>query len=256
MKPAWRALVAEIGRWRDAGRPVDFWWRDDDAAAPAPALERLLALAAQTQVPLALAVIPEGADPALCAMLAPGVDVLQHGFDHRNRAAEGEKKTEFSASESSETALARLAAGSRRLADLAGSRALPVLAPPWNRMPARLLPRLGSCGFRGLSRYGARSAAEAAPGVMEINTHVDIIGWKSGRGFVGAEAALLQAMRHLQARREGAADPDEPTGWLTHHACHDESAWAFLACLFDVLRSQEGVRWRRARDLFGGALGR
>ena len=250
---AWRAFAAELGRWWDAGRAVEFWWRDDDATRPTPSLERLLVLASATQVPLALAAIPEGADRALFSMLGPEVDILQHGADHRNRARDGEKKTEFPESESSDAALARLARARSLLAGLAGTRSLDVLTPPWNRLSAQLAPRLASCGFRGLSRYGARNAAEAAPGLLEVNTHVDIIGWKSGRGFAGEEEALMRASRHLEARRQGSADPDEPTGWLTHHACHDEAAWSFLARLFDVLRAEEGVRWRRARDLFAGA---
>lgn len=250
---AWRRFGSEIGRWRDAGRVVEFWWRDDDAARPVPAIERLLALAAEWQVPLALAVIPARADPSLFPLLGPGVDVLQHGADHLNRAATGEKKTEFPASESNEAALGRLVAGSHRLADLAGTRSLGVLTPPWNRLPASLLPRLASCRFFGLSRFGARGAAQAATGLTEINTHIDLIAWRSGRGFVGEEAALMQAIRHLEARREGTADPEEPTGWLTHHACHDEVAWAFLARLFEILRAQDGVRWARARDLFSRA---
>jgi len=232
---------------------VEFWWRDDDAARPVPAIERLLALAAEWQVPLALAVIPACADPSLFPLLGSGVDVLQHGADHLNRAATGEKKTEFPASESNEAALERLVAGSRRLADLAGRRSLGVLTPPWNRLPVSLLPRLASCQFFGLSRFGARGAAQAAIGLTEINTHIDLIAWRSGRGFVGEEAALMQAIRHLEARREGTADPEEPTGWLTHHACHDEAAWAFLARLFEMLRAEKGVQWGRARDLFAGA---
>jgi len=253
---AWRTLGAEIGRWRDAGRTVEFWWRDDDAARPGPAVARLLALAAQAQVPLALAVVPDQAEPALLERLGADVDVLQHGFDHRNRAAAGEKKTEFPAGEPAESALARLAAGRSRLEALAGARSLGVLAPPWNRFAPDLVPKLAAAGFHGLSRYGARGAPEAAPGLRQINTHVDIIAWRSGRGFVGEVEALGQAIRHLAARRNGLADPEEPTGWLTHHACHDEAAWSFLARLFEAARDGRGVRWRRAAELFSQNLTR
>lgn len=250
---AWQALAAEIGRWRDVGRTVDFWWRDDDATCVTPALARLLELAAEADVPLALAVIPEGADPALFSMLGSGIDVLQHGVDHRNRAAEGEKKTEFPAQESAEAALARLAEGKRRLAALAGPRSLAVLAPPWNRVAPQVPPLLVGSGFHGLSCYGARSALQPHPGLAQVNTHIDLVAWNSGRGFIGEEMALSLATRHLEERRRGTADPVEPTGWLTHHACHDEAAWGFLARLFETLGRERGVRWRRSRDLFAGA---
>jgi hypothetical protein len=247
---AWRALETEIARWRDAGRPVEFWWRDDDAARPTPELARLLDLSAKTGVPLALAVVPDAAVPELFAGLGAGVSVLQHGVDHRNRAAAGEKKTEFSAGEPAEAALARLAAARERLESLGGARSIAVLAPPWNRLPAALVPRLSAAGLRGLSTYGARSAATPSPEMTQVNTHVDIIAWRAGRGFAGEGEALGAAVRHLAARRTATADPAEPTGWLTHHACHDEAAWRFLARLFETTCAAPGVFWRRAQDLF------
>lgn len=251
MSEAWRAFAAEVARWRDAGRVVEFWWRDDDATRPVPELARLFALAAASDVPLALAVVPEGAVPELFAGIGKGVSVLQHGVDHVNRAVEGEKKTEFSGGEPVDGAIARLSSGRARLEALAGARAIPVLAPPWNRIHAALVPRLGAAGLRGLSTYGARTALSTAPGITRINTHVDIVAWRSGCGFVGDEQALGLAVRHLAARRAGTIDADEPTGWLTHHARHDAAAWEFLARLFEVTRSTPGVRWRRAEDLFG-----
>lgn len=246
---AWRALRDEIGRWRDQGRTVEFWLRDDDASAPQPALERLFELTERWQVPLGLAVIPERAEPGLFSSLPPGVDVLQHGFDHRNRAGEREKKSEFPPGEPGQHAAERLCGGRERLARLAGPRSIDVLVPPWNRISASLLPRLEGWGFRGLSRFGARSAHRSG-GVREVNTHVDVIAWKGGRGFGGVEAALDQAVRHLAARREAAVDCGEPTGWLTHHASHDAAAWTFLEELFARLREERGVRWRSARELF------
>jgi hypothetical protein len=249
MSAGWREFETEIARWRDAGRAVEFWWRDDDATRPAPALARLLAIAAQADVPLALAVIPEAAAPELFQTLGRGVTVLQHGVDHRNRAAPGEKKTEFPAGEPVGVSLARLAAGHARLTLLGASRTIAVLAPPWNRFPAALVRGLAGAGLHGLSTYGARATIAPAPGVIQVNTHVDIVAWRGGRGFVGDEAALALAVRHLAARRTGSADSSEPTGWLTHHADHDEAAWTFLMRLCETSR-RAGVVWRRADDLF------
>jgi len=247
---AWNGLESEVARWRELERPVEFWLRDDDAVRPTAALERLVVLVGNAGVSLALAVIPANSEAALFAALPSSVDVLQHGTDHSNRSAAGDKKTEYPQHEASEATLQRLSDSRRRLERLGAGRMLSVLAPPWNRIPDQLVAELSACGFYGLSRYGARRRMQAAPGVTEINTHVDIIDWKGSRGFVGLEQALLQAVRHLAARREGRADATEPTGWLTHHLCHDEPAWSFLAELFERFGSRQGVIWKSARELF------
>jgi len=248
---AWQVLEEEIARWSDLGRVVDFWLRDDDATRTLPALERLFELTGRRQVPLALAVIPQLADPGLFASLPTHVDVLQHGFEHLNRAGRGEKKTEYPPDEATATAKERLSAGRHRLRELAGGRSIDVLAPPWNRIAADMIPQLVACGFRGLSRFGPRSA-QAFAGLVEINTHVDLIAWKGGRGFVGVEPALEQAVMHLAARRKALVH-EEPTGWLSHHACHDDATWGFLDELFARTQGAPGVRWRSARDLFARA---
>lgn len=250
MSEAWQALDDELARWRDAGRTVEFWWRDDDATQWTPALARLLELARSTDVPLALAVVPQSADAGLFARLEGGVRVLQHGVDHRNRAPAGAKKTEFTVDASVEHAIARIAAGRERLCALAGARALAVLAPPWNRLPAALAARLPAAGVIGLSRFGARAHACPAPGLHQVNAHVDLIDWRGARGFVGVAAALDQAVRHLVARREDGADAGEATGWLTHHLQHDAAAWRFLDAVLERTRANPAVRWIDAQALF------
>jgi hypothetical protein len=244
---SWQALEEELACWRDAGRIADFWWRDDDAAAPSAALKQLLRLASTSGVPLALAVVPLEAAPELFDGLQ--AKVLMHGTDHRNRAAPGEKKTEFAAAEPEAEAIARLSAARERLARQAGASFVPVLAPPWNRLKRALAAQLPAAGLRGLSAYGPRAAAEAAPGIRQVNTHIDIIDWHGTRGFAGEDAALRAAVKHLAARRSGAADAAEPTGWLTHHALHDGAARAFLERLFDRTRALD-ARWLDAVALF------
>ena len=70
MSGDWQAFDDEVARWRDAGRRVQLWWRDDDTADVSAALERLLELQHRTAVPLALAVVPAQATAALAERLA------------------------------------------------------------------------------------------------------------------------------------------------------------------------------------------
>lgn len=221
MALGWDRFAEEVAR----RKPV-FWLRDDDAVTVTPALERLLSFG----VPVALAVIPDLAEPSL---FKKDVAFLQHGCDHRNRAAAGEKKTEFPARESIADALERLRASHERLVSIGGERVLPVVAPPWNRMRRELAAELPRIGIRGLSGYGPE---ESIPGVRQINTQVDIVAWHEGRRFIGEEAAMRLAMSRN----------DKPVGWLTHHAVHDESAWTFLERLFAL----RGPRWVSAAELF------
>jgi hypothetical protein len=132
---------------------------------------------------------------------------------------------------------------------MAGRRWVAALAPPWNRIHPALAPRLAAAGFRGLSRYGQRDAA-TKDGLTQVNTHVDIINWQAARRFAGEEEVLWRAVAHLEAKRRGRADAAEPTGWLTHHARHDEPAWGFLERLFEVATKNPGVRWCAAGNLF------
>jgi hypothetical protein len=235
---SWSEFEDELARRRDAGRPVEFWWRDDDAATVSPSVKNLIRMSAFFEIPLALAVIPERAEPELFKLLDERVTVLQHGTDHRNRAAAGEKKTEYPAAEPLDAALARISDGRGRLRTFAGEKFLPVLAPPWNRLRKDLIAKLPAIGVRGISAYGPRASAQPAPGLRQVNTHVDIVAWRRGRRFIGEKEALSAALRYLSM--------DEPLGWLTHHGEHDEAAWSFLERLFAL----EGVRWLSAPEAF------
>ena len=232
----WRALHAALEERSHAGRPVQFWWRDDDASAPSPALERAVGLSKTYGIPLALAVIPQDATPPLFQGLHERVTVLQHGTDHRNRAAAGEKKTEYPGAESAESALARISQGTQKLSEVRSF--IPILAPPWNRMRQDLLDKLPGIGIRGISAYGPQKSREPAAGLRQVNTHVDVVAWRRGRHFVGEEQALSQAMKWLIT--------GEPIGWLTHHAVHDAATWDFLERLFTL----KDVRWRSAAEVF------
>jgi hypothetical protein len=239
---SWTRLEAELARRRDAGRPARFWWRDDDAGAVLPEAKRLLRMSSSSGIPLSLAVIPEAAEPELFGLLHDGVTVLQHGTDHRNRAAPGEKKTEYPAAEPVEAALARVSDGLGRLRAFAGARFCPVLAPPWNRVRRDRVEKLPAIGIRGLSMYGPRPRTEAAPGLRQVNTHVDIVAWRQGKRFIGEDEAIRLAVKNLAV--------EDPLGWLTHHAVHDDAAWDFLQRLFAL----DAPRWLSAVEVFSQNL--
>jgi len=246
---SWTELRAELDRWVVAGRRARFWWRDDDAVAPTPALDRLLALAARHGRWIALAVIPAGAEPALADRLSDApATVIQHGWAHRSHAPAGEKTAELGDHRPAEAVLAELAAGRERLQALFGGRFRPVLAPPWNRIGPQVRARLGEAGLAVLSGFGARGAV---PGLTQVNTHADPIDWRGGRGFAGINRALAPILRHLADRRSGTADPEEPTGLLTHHLAHDDEGWIFLDGLLSILTRHPATAWPDARSLFG-----
>jgi len=256
----WRNLEEELDAWSAAGQSATFWWRDDDAVAPDPALERLLGLAARHDAPLALAVIPARSQAALAGFLTGhgAVTPLQHGFGHRNHAPAGEKKAELGATRPLTVLCEELARGTAILRGLFGRRLLPVLVPPWNRTAPGLIGELAALGFLGLSTYGPRTSAEAASGLRQVNTHVDILRWATPRGFLGEDETLALVAAHLRARRCG-GDPDrrvdagEPTGVLSHHLAHDAPAWAFLERLLDLIRAHRAARLLGAAEAFGAA---
>jgi hypothetical protein len=242
---AWEDLKRELDAWGQAERLATLWWRDDDAVAPSPALDRLNDLGRAHGVVAALAVVPKTAEAAL-----PGAALFQHGYAHINHGAA--KKAELGPERPAQAIASELASGRRRLLDLFADRVLPVLAPPWNRIAPDVVALLPGLGFRGLSTYRPRQRSEAAPGLVQVNTHADIIDWRQRR-FAGDDAAIGAILRHLIDRRLGRADAGEPTGILTHHLVHDAPAWSFLETLLKFTRTHPAIRWLTPAQAFGFA---
>jgi hypothetical protein len=251
----WSDLIDEFDRWTQAGRVVTLWWRDDDAARPSDRLDRLLSIGGD--IPIALAVVPAAADARLAAWLAhptrsrqtARLFVLQHGWRHQNHAVHG-KKSEFPPERSRRAVTCDLAVGRTRLVTLFEARALPVLAPPWNRFDCRFLSLLVDCGLGGISSVGPRRSVRPTPGVVAANVHVDLVAWTADRGFIGEEAALRGLIRHLHARRCKQVDAEEPTGILTHHLVQDEATDTFLRKLAAITGAHRSARWLDATEVF------
>ena len=119
MKSDWFNFERELDKWGQAGSQACFWWRDDDAIEPTPALERMLSLANTHKVDLAFAVIPKMATKALAERFddEPHALVLQHGWQHKNfqRKDLGEKAAELGSRRDPDDLMAELKAGHDRL---------------------------------------------------------------------------------------------------------------------------------------------
>lgn len=245
---SWQDLADEAARWRDSGRVARLWWRDDDAGDVSAELDRLLTIHLDTGAALALAVVPARATPALAARLAglPGIDVLQHGYAHANHAAPPARKVELGLERPAMMVLGELGTGWLALERMFAGKALPVMVPPWNRIAPVLVPTLPEIGYRGLSTFGPRARAVPVRGLRQVNTHVDLIDWKTRR-FVGEEAALAALVAALARARNG--DP-EPVGLLSHHLAMDDGAWDFLRSILERTIAMPGLCTAAARGLF------
>ena len=240
-------FLKRLDRLAKKGRTVALWWRDDDAVAPTPALERMTLIAEKYRVPLVLAVIPEGASEALARYVAdhPLLVPTQHGWahaDHADREA-GQKAAEFGANRPAEESLADLKRGVARMGELFGERFVPVLTPPWNRISEDVIARRSGVGLAGLSLFGPNE-----DGPPLVNTHVDVIAWKKDRKFIGRARAYYLLVEELDRRLKGST---EPLGLLTHHLVHDRATWVFLDELLAEIAHHPGIVWPEPRQMFG-----
>ena len=247
---SWDQLRTELDLWQSEGRVATAWWRDDDAVTVTPELETLLGFEQDYKVPLALAVIPASLQDDLVERLVETIDtrVLQHGWAHQNNMPEGRKKQELDDIRDVDAVIADLKQGFAVLSSRFGNRFLPVIVPPWNRISDDVAAALHNIGICGLSTFNARKKPELYKGVLQVNTHVDVIDWRGTRGFVGEDAALGAMIAHLSARRQGDVDPEEPTGILTHHLVHDAPTTQFLDNLFSMEHS--ALSWLRIPGVF------
>lgn len=239
------ALGAELDRWHGA-RAV-LWWRDDDAVAATPALDQLLAVRAESAVPLAIASVPAAAEASLARALdgTRAVRVLAHGWDHRDHAPPGAAMAELGPGRPRHQVRAELAAGHARLAGLFGSRFLPVLVPPYNRIAPALLPAVRHAGFASVSVAGDFTGL-AMP---NSNIHVDVNDWRTGSA-ADTGRALRDLIGALRLRRLGFVRRATPVGILTHHLAHDAASWRLTRALLRHLTTHGSVTFPPIEAIF------
>lgn len=251
MRIDWSPLKAELAIWRRENLCLPIWWRDDDAVADTPELQRLAHLAQDIGLPVHIAVIPDLIEPSLPQVVEtmPQLVPVVHGWRHISHAPEGAKNAEFG--HPRKGAEGELRSGMRRLHTRFGARLLPMFVPPWNRMDPTYFAILADAGYCGLSTYGPRES-QKNEGLQRVNTHVDPIFWRGDRGLVPPETLVTELAKTLCDRREGRSDISEPLGLLTHHLVHTEDVWAFSADLARLLLDGGAVP-ADLRAILGGA---
>jgi hypothetical protein len=249
---AWPMLQQELDIWADSGLSASFWWRDDDAVAETPQLNRLDALSREFDVPISIAVIPALLDTSLSTFLLHRhrFSVLQHGFGHTSYAEKGVKKIEIGGERKLDDIRRELAEGYQKLAIAFPSQFVPVLVPPWNRINSNTYETLLEIGLLGISTVRARLVSHPRPNLLQINSHLDPINWRHGRGFIGSRLAIAQLHQHLFLRRTANRCRQEPTGLLTHHLDQNEQVWNFCRNLFTQLNQHPAVQWLTAKQMW------
>lgn len=247
---AWGALDDELSQ-----ASVRFWWRDDDVADCTPALREFLSLTDSQNLPVSFAVIPGMLESEVVSLVArhEGSAVIQHGYLHVDHSSCGHEKCELSDDYPLDQLCQNLTRGRQVLLDAFGTKALPVVAPPWNRIGDAIRGALPSIGFRVVSLCGPRDAEFCVPGLAELNAHVDLIDWDAGGVYCGDTNALQQIVSHLKAKRLGLADPTEPTGILSHHGRICFRAQSFIVRLLTTIAAKRST-WVTPQSLFGPYL--
>lgn len=246
----WNALEKALQKAELRRLSIPVWLRDDDAINPTQALEKWLAVLERHHMPLALAAIPKHATENLAALVAGRVDidVMVHGWQHRNHSGPQERAAEFGSARSLTDAEHDLHNGLERIQHLFGANALPVFVPPWNRIGDAIASRLPALGFKGLSTFAEWKPNLPCEALTIGNTHWDPIDWRGSRGLAD-EAKKLEALASLIDARAEQSTP-LPIGLLTHHLVHDGWITRFMDEVLERLAQSGAVRFVSGREVF------
>jgi hypothetical protein len=213
------------------GKPVTWFFRDDDAGWDDDGLLRLLDDFAAASAPVDVAVIPAALEPRLARQLSlraalQPLALHQHGYSHVNHESAG-RKCEFGPARAYEQQRADVARGRLRLQSLLDVEPVPIFTPPWNRCTSATGQALLEHGFAVLSRE-SRAPALDLDGLTELPVALD---WARPRtpAELGMELARLAAA-------------GGPVGVMLHHAVMDAASRQAVGQLLALLGHDEGAR--------------
>lgn len=236
------AWLEDLRRALDAAaRPVDFFFRDDDAGWHDERLFALLDLFERHRLPIDVAAIPKAVTPALATELRARVAaaperlaVHQHGFAHLNHEAEG-RKCEFGPARPRALQLRDIESGRRLLSEVHRLDAGDIFTPPWNRCTEATGEALRAAGFRVLSR-DATARPLGVEGLCELPVRVDWFARRKGVRLSPEElgASLAEALN----------DAGSPVGVMFHHELMDEGELKRTGELLALLSAHPSARCR------------
>jgi hypothetical protein len=243
-----------------ASRPVDFFFRDDDAGWCDERLFALLDLFERHRLPIDVAAIPRAMTASLAMELrarlaaAPKrIAVHQHGFAHLNHEAEG-RKCEFGPSRPRVLQQQDIEMGRQILSEVHGLCSSDIFTPPWNRCTEATGESLRAAGFRVLSR-DATARPLGVAGLYELPVRGDWFARRQGMrlGLEELGASLAEA----------AGDTASLVGVMLHHELMDDDELTRAGELLALLAAHPRARCRlmsalvespsHAASLSGGA---
>ncbi len=248
MTPEWADLRGALDDLAADGCQAQFWLRDDDATSDTAALRQLANWARRHDADVLLALVPSVADATLGSLLVstPQFVGAVHGWSHTNHAPPSEKKQELGAHRPIDAVCRELTEALSRAQSLGGTRVLPVLVPPWNRISSEIVEVLPQLGYRGLSTVSSAHTGEPVGELVVENSHVDIIDWRGTRGGRRTGDLIEDLISAISAR----AKANQPIGILSHHLVHDTAAWAFLDDFGGLVSQHPGAAWISPNQLF------
>ncbi|AMK79402.1 MULTISPECIES: hypothetical protein [Methylomonas] len=227
-------------------RPIEIFFRDDDAGWDDSRLFELLDCFQACEVPIDLAMIPQATTEKLVeALLArwqtkPAMLGLhQHGFSHDNHEVQG-RKCEFGESRSGDRQYQDLHTGKLQLEQWLGPVLDGIFTPPWNRCSQATADSLVKLGFQALSRN--RCAALLNTGTLrEIPVAIDWCGIrvKSAQPWLALGQAITDVLQQ---------EHPDPLGIMLHHAVMDSDDLDRLQALLRLFREHPNVHCRLMRE--------